>query len=78
MWQKNKIHTYIFHSKHKVPFFFFILMAIHDEGRFTMIQTKNTNSLKKKMRTKMAKTRITRFLQINIALHCKSEIQPFN
>lgn len=50
----------------------------HDEGRFTMIQTKNTNSLKKKMRTKMAKTRITRFLQINIALHCKSEIQPFN
>ena len=50
---------------------FLHLMAIHDEGRFTMIQTKNTKLSKKKMRTKMAKTRITRFLQINISLHCK-------
>lgn len=32
----------------QLSFFIFILMAIHDEGRFTMIQTKNTNFLKKK------------------------------
>lgn len=48
MWQKIKYIDIFLIANTKFHFFFFILMAIHDEGRFTMIQTKNTNSLKKK------------------------------